>query len=79
MSNHLSCESKQIDPSSFENISNAVVDKMAVNVNSVILRPKILPPSWNHVTDTALSHGLNLANNQEAFCSNPDDLPDKPR
>ncbi|XP_063402916.1 DNA polymerase zeta catalytic subunit-like [Mytilus trossulus] len=40
---------------------------------------KLLPPSKKHVTDTAIKLNLNQANNQNAFCSNPDDIPEKPK
>ncbi|XP_052087606.1 uncharacterized protein LOC127724637 isoform X3 [Mytilus californianus] len=44
-----------------------------------VFTSKALPPSKKHVTDSALLLNLNQANNQNAFCSNPDDLPEKPK
>ncbi|XP_071136539.1 uncharacterized protein [Mytilus edulis] len=44
-----------------------------------VFTSKLLPPSKKYVTDTALKLNLNQANNQNAFCSNPDDIPEKPK
>lgn len=62
-----------------ETVSTTSFNCKKHKIKPAVIKPKIIPPSRQHVTDTAISHGLNLANNQEAFCSNPDDVPDKPR
>jgi hypothetical protein len=62
-----------------ETVSTTSFNCKKHKIKPAVIKPKLIPPSRQHVTDTAISHGLNLANNQEAFCSNPDDVPDKPR
>ncbi|KAK6169216.1 hypothetical protein SNE40_020308 [Patella caerulea] len=49
------------------------------NLDSVIIKPLNMPPLRSTVVESAQSHGLNLTNHKEAFCSNPDDMPDRSR
>ncbi|OWF40745.1 DNA polymerase zeta catalytic subunit-like [Mizuhopecten yessoensis] len=44
-----------------------------------VLTPDILPPSRKMVQNTATSHGLNSTEIVGAYCSNPEDLPERPR
>ncbi|KAK7493090.1 hypothetical protein BaRGS_00015611 [Batillaria attramentaria] len=44
-----------------------------------VLCPKAPPPSRELVDLTAVSHGLSAESATRAFCSNPADLPDRPR
>lgn len=44
-----------------------------------ILCPKVLPPTWEMIISTAVSVGLSVDAVTRAFCSDPVDLPDKPR
>ncbi|XP_078322604.1 uncharacterized protein LOC111104775 [Crassostrea virginica] len=44
-----------------------------------ILKPKQPPPRRQRVEDTARQYGLQRVVNQDAFCSNADDVPEKPR
>ncbi|XP_033741299.1 uncharacterized protein LOC117328070 [Pecten maximus] len=45
----------------------------------IVLTPDILPPSRKMVQNTATSYGLNSAEIVRAYCSNPEDLPERPR
>ncbi|XP_060083937.1 uncharacterized protein LOC132563202 [Ylistrum balloti] len=44
-----------------------------------VITPDILPPSRKMVQNTATSYGLNSAEIVGAYCSNPEDLPERPR
>lgn len=44
-----------------------------------VLRPKQAPPSRLRVEESAHQYGLHAVINKDAFCSNADDVPDKPR
>jgi hypothetical protein len=44
-----------------------------------VLRPKQAPPSRRRVGESAHQYGLHTVINKDAFCSNADDVPDKPR
>ncbi|XP_071115137.1 uncharacterized protein [Haliotis cracherodii] len=50
-----------------------------VYFGSVVLRPQTYPPTRDLVSVSAHMYGLYSHTAQNAYCSNPDDLPDKPR